>query len=113
METTFMYFWLNYCDGNIERIPVAVKNIDHLFCMASEIIEPDKLYLFLLSDGTRIDDNEYLESLETATELIVCTEEQIQKLSIYFDIKRYSRGSDVSNFIGSDQKVAPYHLVVF
>ena len=24
-----------------------------------------------------------------------------------------SQGSDVSNFIGSDQKVAPYHLVVF
>ena len=22
---TFMYFWLNYCDENIERIPVAVK----------------------------------------------------------------------------------------
>ena len=26
---TFMYFWLNYCDENhIERIPVAVKDID-------------------------------------------------------------------------------------
>ena len=24
-----------------------------------------------------------------------------------------SRGSDVSNFIGSDRKIAPYHLVVF
>ena len=38
MKTTpklsaFMYFWLNYCDENhhIERIPVAVKDIDHLF----------------------------------------------------------------------------------
>ena len=57
METD-MYFWLNYCNTNIERIYVAVKNIDHLFLMASEIIESDKLYLFLLSDGTRIDDNE-------------------------------------------------------
>ena len=46
---TFMYFWLNYCDEKIERIPVAVKNIDHLFNMASEIIEADKLHLFLLS----------------------------------------------------------------
>ena len=57
--------------------------------MASEIIEPDKLYLFLLSDSTRIDDNEYLddENLEIATELIVCTEEQIEKLSIYFELK--------------------------
>ena len=86
---TFMYFWLNYCDENhhIERIPVAVKNIDHLFNMASEIIEADRLHLFLLSDGTRIDDNEYLSSLDT--ESIVCTEEQIQKLLIYFELKRY------------------------
>ena len=78
---TFMYFWLNYCDKNhIERIPIAVKDIDHLFRLASEIIEADRFHLFLLSDGTRIDDNEYLESLENGTELIVCTEEQIQKL---------------------------------
>ena len=91
MMERFMYFWLNYSDGNnhIERIPVAVKNIDQLFRMASEILESDKIHLFLLSDGTLIEDNEYLKSLETATGLIVCTEEQIQKLSIYFDIKRY------------------------
>ena len=56
-----MYFWLNYYDKNpIERIPVTVKNIDHLFNMASEIIKADNLHLFLLSDGTRTDDNEYL-----------------------------------------------------
>ena len=37
---TFMYFWLNYYDKNhIERIPIAVKNMDHLFRMACEIIE--------------------------------------------------------------------------
>ena len=56
---SFMYFWLNYWDKNhIERIPVAVKNIDHLFIMVSEIIETDRLHLFLLSDGTRTDDSE-------------------------------------------------------
>ena len=55
---TFMYFWLNYSDKNrIERIPVAVKDIDHLFNITSEIVEADSLHLFLLSDGTRIDDN--------------------------------------------------------
>ena len=43
----FMYFWLNYCDENhIERIPVAVKNIDHLFNLASEIIKGNNLHLF-------------------------------------------------------------------
>ena len=57
----FMYFWLNYCNENhVERIPIAVKNINHFFSMVSEIIEADNLRLFLLSDGTRIDNNEYL-----------------------------------------------------
>ena len=96
---TFMYFWLNYCDENhhIERIPVAVKDIDHLFNMASEIIEADRLHLFLLSDGTRIDDNEYLESLENDTESTVCTEVQIQKLLIYFELKRYLSLKNISH----------------
>ena len=59
---TFMYFCLNYCNDYVERIPVAVKNIDQLFNMASEITEPDNHHLFLPSDGTLIDDNEYLSS---------------------------------------------------
>ena len=95
----FMYFWLNYCDENhIERIPVAVKNIDHLFNLASEIIEADRLHLFLLSDGTRIDDNEYLSSLENGTELIVCTEE----LLIYFEWKRYLNLKNISHPLNND-----------
>ena len=81
-----MNFWLNYCDENhVERIPIHVKNINHLFHLASEIMEADTLHLFLLSDGTQFDDNEYVESLENGTELIVYKVEQIQKLSIYFD----------------------------
>ena len=73
-----MYFWLSYCSENhIERILVAVKNIDHLFNLASEIINADRLHLFLLTDSTRIDEEEYLSSLENDTELIICTEEQI------------------------------------
>ena len=47
-DVAFMHFWLNYCDENhIKRIPVAVKDIDHLFNMASEIIKADRLHLFL------------------------------------------------------------------
>ena len=58
-----MYFWLNYSDENhhVERVPIAVKNINHLFHMASEITEADRLHLFLLSDGTQIDENDYLK----------------------------------------------------
>ena len=62
--------------------------------MASQIIE-DRLQLFLPSDGTRIAEDEYLSSLEGGTELIVCTEEQAQKLSIYFELKRYLRPKNI------------------
>ena len=88
---TFTYFWMNYYDENhhTERILLAVKNIYHHFNLASEITEAYRLYLFLLSGGTRIDDNEYLSSLENGTELIVCTGEQIQRFSVYFELKRY------------------------
>ena len=101
---TFMYFWLNYSDENhhIERIPVAVKDIDHLFNLVSEIIKADRLHLFLLSDDTLTDDNEYLESLENGTELIICTEEQIQKLSIYFELKRYLNLKNISHPLNID-----------
>ena len=92
-----MYFRLNYCDENhIERIPIAVENIDYLFRLASEIIEADRLHLFFLSDGTRINEDEYLSSLEDDTELIICTEEQIQKLLIYFELKRYLSLKNIS-----------------
>ena len=40
--------------------------------MACEIIKADRPHLCLLSEGTRIDDNEYLEIIENGTELIVC-----------------------------------------
>ena len=77
---TFMCFYLNYCDKNhIEK---------NLFNLASEMLGADNLHLFLLFDGTRIDDK-YLSSLENDTELVVCTEEQIQKLMVYFELKRY------------------------
>ena len=88
-----MYFWLNYCHENhFERIPVAVKNIDRLFHMVFEIIgEAGMFNLFLLSEGTRIDDNEYLESLENGTEL-----------SIYFKSKRYLSLKNISYLLDID-----------
>ena len=71
--------------------------------MVSEILESDKLYLFLLSDGTRIDNNEYLQNLEATTELVVCTEEQMCKLlSTYFDIKRYLQFKNISYLVNID-----------
>ena len=66
-----------------------MKNIDHLFNLASKMIGADNLHLFLLFDRTHTDNNEYLNRLENDTELIVCTEEKIQKLMVYFELKRY------------------------
>ena len=79
-----------------KEFPLLWKNIDHLFRMANEIIEADRLHLFLLSGCTRIDNNDYLSSLENGTKLTVCTEEQIQKLSIYFELKRYLGFKNIS-----------------
>ena len=59
-------------------------------------MKADMLHLFLLSDGTQTDEDEYLSSLEDATELIVCTEEQIQKWSICFELKRYLSLKNIS-----------------
>ena len=61
----FMYFWSNYSEKNnrTEKIPVAVKIIDRLFCMASKLLEFDEQKLFLFSNGTHINNNENLESL--------------------------------------------------
>ena len=44
------------------------------------------MYFWLNQSGKN--DNKYLNSSETATELIVGTVEHMPKVSIYFDIKR-------------------------
>ena len=97
-----MHFWLNYCHKNhIERIPVAVKNIDNFFSLVNEIIEADGLHLFLLSDSTRIDEIEYLENLGNGTELTICMEE-IEKLSVHFELKRYLSLKNISHPLNID-----------
>ena len=53
------------------------------------LIEADRLHLFLVSDG-------WENGLENGTELIVCAEEQIQKLLIYFELKRYLTFKNIS-----------------
>ena len=41
-----MYFWLNYRHENhVERIPIPMKNLNHLFHLASEIMEAGRLHL--------------------------------------------------------------------
>ena len=48
----------------------------------------DNLHLFLLFDGSRIDNNEYLSSLENGIELIVCTKEKNPEIVDQFWIEK-------------------------
>ena len=45
-----------------------MKNMRYLSCMVNELLESDTLHLFLLSDVTQINGNQYLESIGTATD---------------------------------------------
>ena len=60
------------------------------------MMKADRLHLFLLSDSTGIDEDDYLSSLGDGTELIVSTEKQIQKYSIYFELRRYPSLKNIS-----------------
>ena len=90
-----MYFNLIYIDSHeksLEKIPIAVRSIMTIFDMAEQIldIERHSLVLLLFEDVTRIDDKEYLESLNKDTDLLICTEEQHEKLFFfnYFLLKK-------------------------
>ena len=79
-----MYFNLIYIDSHrksLEKIPIAARSITTIFDMAEQIldIERQSLVLLLFEDDTRIDDKEYLESLNEDTDLLICTEEQHEK----------------------------------
>ena len=91
---SFIYFNLIYIDSHeksLEKIPIAVRSITTIFDMAEQIldIERQSLVLLLFEDSTRIDDKEYLESLNEDTDLLICTEEQHEKLVLnYFLLKK-------------------------
>ena len=88
-----VYFNLIYIDNHkksFEKISIAVRNITTIFDMAKQIFNTEeKLFLLLFEDGTIIDENEYLHSLNDDTDLLICTEEQFEELfSGYFLLKR-------------------------
>ena len=87
-----MFLVLNFCEENgFEHVSVHVRDIGHLFCIASEVLKECKenLFLFLFVDGALIDENAYCKTLEPGTGLFVCRSNQKEKLLIYFDVKRF------------------------
>ena len=89
-----MYFVLNYSAQNgFDHAHVNVTDLDNLLLLASNILDclVQDVSLFLFVDGTLIDENEYLKTLDSWTELFICKPCQKEKLLIYFDIKRYCK----------------------
>ena len=90
-----MYFDLIYIDSHeksLEKTSIALRSITTIFNMAEQIldIKRQSLVLLLFEDGTRINDKEYLESLNEDIDLLICTEEQHEKLfKIIFYWKRF------------------------
>lgn len=81
---------LNFCGENgFEHVSVNVRDINHLLCLASDILNCEDLSLLLFVDGTLIDNNDYLKTLESGTELFVCKPDQKQKPLIYFNVTRF------------------------
>ena len=115
IKTMFMYFWLNHCGENlIKKTPIAVENIDHLFRLASAIIEADRLHLFLLSYGTRIDEDEYLSSLERRYSINSLHGGTNPK--IYFELKRYLSLKNISYPLNIDYflwRLTTFRLAAF
>ena len=87
-----MYFVLNYSAQNgFDHAHVNVTNLDNLLLLASDILDclVQDVSLFLFVDGTLIDENEYLKTFDSWTELFIRKPCQKEKLLINFDIKRY------------------------
>lgn len=76
--------------------------------MPNELLESYKLRLLLLLDGTLIDGNEHLGSLENAKELIAYAEEHMSKLSIYFDTRKYVQSKSISYSLYIDYFIWTY-----
>ena len=94
-----MYFKLISIESHkksLEKISVAVQSISTIFEMAEEIldIERQSLVVLLFDEGTIIDNNEYLQSLNENTELFICSKEQHEKLSVYLLFKMFQAASN-------------------
>ena len=60
-----------------------------ILSFASEMLHSESICLFLFSDGTLIDDKDYLNTRDSGSELLACTADQKEKVLTYFVLKRY------------------------
>ena len=86
------FFTLMYIEDNsrMDRKRICVNNILDIFKMGAEIynVEKEVLVLLLFQDGTRIDDDEYLRTVDDGTDLLICTKEQYEKIKLLYVIDK-------------------------
>ena len=83
-----MHFLLYFYDEDgFQNISIDVIDFEYLCFLASYLFKTRDLCLFLFSDGTQINDNKYLETLEHGTKLFVCKTDEKENILIYFDLK--------------------------
>ena len=86
-----MFFSLKFIkDDHLENVNIGVTNYDELLKVSSEILSCaiNKILVFLFTDGTLIDENNYLETLPIWTKLLICTPVEKEKILSFFYIKR-------------------------
>ena len=86
-----MFFSLKFIkdDKHFETFDVEVQNFDELLTIASEKLccTREKNFIFLFTDGTLIDENNYLETLPIWTKLLICKKEELNKILYFFYAK--------------------------
>ena len=85
-----MFFYLKFIkDDPFETVNVEVSNFDELLKVSSEILSCtfDKIYVFLFTDGTLIDENNYLKTSQVWTNLLICISDKKDQILSLFMLK--------------------------
>ena len=96
LKMIFLLIFLCQQHG-FEKISAQVESLNEILSLSSEILRSESIYLFLFCDGTLIDDNDYLNTLDSGSELLACTTNQKEKFLTYFVLKRYCKNKDINN----------------
>ena len=85
-----MNFLLHFlCQLGFEKISVNIESLNEILSLASELLHSECICLFLFFEGTLIDENDYLLTLDSGSELLAHRTDQKEKLLTYFVLKRY------------------------
>ena len=86
-----MFFSLKFIkDDHFETKDIEVGNSDELLTISSEILSCafNEICVFLFTDGTLIDANDYLEALPIWTKLLISTQDEKENILSFFHVKR-------------------------